>query len=99
VNAIIRRTIRYYLKGGGGPRCSQVVQMEYQMTQNQPTLNQLNLIVRDMDATLAFYRRLGFKIVAEAGAVHVNVTLSDGMRLEFDSTPFVPQWDSDWKVS
>ncbi|GAC1308050.1 MAG: VOC family protein [Vulcanimicrobiaceae bacterium] len=57
------------------------------------TLNQLNVIVRDMDATLAFYRRLGLDIDAEAGAYHVEVPLANGMRLEFDSTAFARQWD------
>jgi catechol 2,3-dioxygenase-like lactoylglutathione lyase family enzyme len=73
--------------------------MERRMTPDRPTLNQISLVVRDMDATVAFYRRLGLEINAEAGAFHVNVTLSNGMRLDFDSTSFVPQWDSGWNGS
>ena len=38
---------------------------------SQPVLNQLNLAVRDMDATPAFSGRLGFVIDAPAGAEHV----------------------------
>jgi predicted lactoylglutathione lyase len=55
-------------------------------------LKQLNVIVRDVDATVAFYRRLGLEIDAEPGAQHVAVTLPNGMLLEFDSTAFTAQW-------
>ena len=61
--------------------------------QDRPTFNQLNVIVRDMDATVAFYRRLGLEIDAEPGAIHVAVTMPNGMLLEFDSITFVHQWD------
>jgi catechol 2,3-dioxygenase-like lactoylglutathione lyase family enzyme len=67
------------------------------MTRCQPVLNQLNLAVQDMDATLAFYRRLGLTIDADAGSQHVSVELPTGMIIEFDSTQFVPQWDAGWK--
>jgi predicted lactoylglutathione lyase len=62
-----------------------------------PTFNQVNLIVRDMDKTLAFYRRLGLTIEAEPGAEHVGVTFPNGMSMDFDSVGFVPMWDSAWK--
>lgn len=67
--------------------------------QIQPVLNQINLVVRDMDATVAFYRRLGLKIHAAAGDFHVSVRFSNGMLLELDSAAFVPQWDSAWSGS
>jgi len=66
------------------------------VTQGSFTLNQLNLVVRDMDATVAFYRRLGLAIEADPGAEHVAVTLSNGLLLEFDTTAFVQQWDGGW---
>lgn len=66
---------------------------------DQPRFTQVNLIVRDMGATVAFYRRLGLEIAAEAGAFHVAVKLPTGVLLEFDSTEFVPQWDSGWNGS
>lgn len=62
-------------------------------------LNQIDLIVRDMDATVAFYRQLGLEIDADAGGVHVEVRFSNGMLLEFDSTAFVTQWDAGWNGS
>jgi len=58
--------------------------------------SQLNLAVRDMDATLAFYRRLGLRIDAEPGAPHVAVRLANGTLLEFDHVNFVPKWDAGW---
>jgi len=65
----------------------------------RPALNQLNLVVRDVDATVAFYRRLGLEIDAEPGAVHVEVRLPNGMLLEFDGTAAVPHWDRGWNGS
>ena len=64
-----------------------------------PNFSQINLVVRDMGATLAFYRRLGLQIDAEAGAEHVAVEFSNGMHLDFDSITFAPSWDSGWDGS
>lgn len=58
--------------------------------------NQLNIIVRDMDATLAFYRALGLTIDAEPGDHHVEVQFPSGMSLEFDDPSSVSLWDSGW---
>ena len=60
-------------------------------------LSQINLVVRDMAAALAFYRRLGLTIVSEPDAVHAAVAMPSGMLLEFDTTEFVPSWDSGWR--
>jgi len=41
-------------------------------------LNQLNLVVRDFDATLAFYRKLGLDVPSDPGhdgIQHTGVTL------------------------
>lgn len=52
-------------------------------------VNQLNLVVHDMEASLAFYRRVGLDIPADAarasGGHHAEVTLANGFVLEFDS--------------
>ena len=63
---------------------------------HQPVLSQLNLVVRDMDATVAFYRRLGLPVEAEAGAQHVAATLTNGLLIEWDTTAYRPQWDAGW---
>jgi catechol 2,3-dioxygenase-like lactoylglutathione lyase family enzyme len=62
-------------------------------------LNQLNLVVRDMDATVAFYKRLGLPIKVSPGAQHASVTLPNGLLVEFDTVEFVPQWDTGWRGS
>jgi catechol 2,3-dioxygenase-like lactoylglutathione lyase family enzyme len=59
------------------------------MSDVQPVLDQINLVVRDMDATLTFYRRLGLDIPdravwrTDSGAHHVTVTMPNGVDLEF----------------
>ncbi len=58
-----------------------------------PLLAQINLVVRDMDATLAFYRRLG-RGIETPSAEHAVAQLSNGMRVEFDTTGFTATWDS-----
>ena len=61
-----------------------------------PVLNQLNIIVRDMRATVRFYRTLGFSIDADHDDHHVAVKLASGLLVEFDTIDFVPQWDAGW---
>jgi predicted lactoylglutathione lyase len=65
----------------------------------RPSLNQINLVVTDMDATVAFYRELGLAIEASPGAQHVAVRFSDELLLEFDTTDSMSQWDSGWRGS
>jgi catechol 2,3-dioxygenase-like lactoylglutathione lyase family enzyme len=61
-----------------------------------PALHQLNLVVQDMDASIAFYRLLGLPIEAEEGAPHVEVELASGISLELDAAESVSLWDSAW---
>jgi catechol 2,3-dioxygenase-like lactoylglutathione lyase family enzyme len=71
------------------------------MAVSPPLLNRLNLVVRDMDATLSFYRRLGLAIPVTAvwrttsGGHDAEVTMPNGLRLEFDSAmaaAYNPGW-------
>jgi catechol 2,3-dioxygenase-like lactoylglutathione lyase family enzyme len=65
-------------------------------------LSQINLVVRDMPRSLAFYRRLGLTIdegSEPAWARHHASARSGGVRLEFDSDAFARQWDPGWKGS
>jgi catechol 2,3-dioxygenase-like lactoylglutathione lyase family enzyme len=64
-----------------------------------PTCDQLNLVVRDMEATLAFYRRLGLSIPdgprdwpPGSGARHTEVAMPGGFRLEFDNREMTSIW-------
>jgi catechol 2,3-dioxygenase-like lactoylglutathione lyase family enzyme len=66
-----------------------------------PILHQINLVVKNIPASIAFYRRLGLT-VEEAGhpewaAHHATAVMSNGMRLEFDSESFAKQWNSGWR--
>ena len=73
------------------------------MTTASPLLNQLNLVVRDMDASLAFYRRLGLDIPDRAvwrvagAAHHVEVVMSNGVHLEFDSGALAMRYNAGWR--
>jgi catechol 2,3-dioxygenase-like lactoylglutathione lyase family enzyme len=62
----------------------------------QPLLNQLNMVVGDMEATVAFYRRLGLAVEVAPGGAHATARMPNGLSLEFDTRDFVPQWDSGW---
>jgi predicted enzyme related to lactoylglutathione lyase len=63
----------------------------------RPRSRWINIVVRDMEKSLAFYRLLGVSIEEIRGAEwaewarhHVNGTTSNGVRVEFDSV--VPTW-------
>jgi catechol 2,3-dioxygenase-like lactoylglutathione lyase family enzyme len=56
----------------------------------------VELVVADMPAALAFYRRLGLDIPAEADtAPHVDVEFG-GARLAFDTRETITSFDSSW---
>jgi len=63
------------------------------MANSKPILNGLNLAATDMQATLDFYRLLGFPIPEDAGAAsgghHVEVQMGDGLQVDFDSPELV----------
>ena len=62
-----------------------------------PTFNVVGLVVADMAASLAFYRRLGLDIPAAADAEpHVDVELPGGLRLTFDTADVIRSFDPDW---
>jgi catechol 2,3-dioxygenase-like lactoylglutathione lyase family enzyme len=64
---------------------------------SSPTLfRQLNLVVRDMAASLRFYRSLGLTIDDERDAHHVEVHFENGFSLELDTPTSVAFWDSGW---
>jgi len=63
-----------------------------------PLLNQVNLVVADMAATVAFYRLLGLGI-EPSNPMHVPVRFPNGLLVEFDSVSFAKQWDTGFKGS
>jgi catechol 2,3-dioxygenase-like lactoylglutathione lyase family enzyme len=63
-------------------------------------LEQINIVVRDMQRSLAFYRLLGVSIAeirdpewAAWAPHHANGVTSNGVRVEFDSVAFAKQWN------
>ncbi len=72
------------------------------MTRKRPVLDQLNIVVRDMDAAVAFYRRLGIEIpdtLPEWQSHHRTAAMGDEVDLDLDSTAFASQWDAGWPAS
>ena len=64
-----------------------------------PHLAVVELVVSDMAATLAFYRRLGLELAADAdNAPHVDVDLGGGLRLAFDTEDTIRSFDPDWSA-
>ena len=62
-----------------------------------PLFDLIGIIVEDMAASLAFYRRLGMVIPAEAdGEGHVEVELPGGLRLAWDTVEVIRSFDPDW---
>ena len=55
------------------------------------------MVVADMTATLAFYRRLGLDLPDDAETQpHVEVTLPNGMRLAWDTLEGIRSFEPDW---
>lgn len=62
-----------------------------------PRIDLVGLVVADMGASLAFYRRLGLDVPAGAeGEPHVEVLLRGGLRLAWDTVDTVRSFDPHW---
>lgn len=58
-------------------------------------LDLIGLVVEDMARSLAFYRRLGIDVPAEAdGEGHVEVTLRGGIRLAWDTVDVIKSFSA-----
>ncbi|MCB5908734.1 VOC family protein [Streptomyces pinistramenti] len=67
------------------------------MTSSTPRFAAIGMTVADMAASLAFYRRLGLDIPAEADtAPHAEAALPGGLRLMWDTHETARATDSDW---
>ncbi|MET9295660.1 VOC family protein [Streptomyces sp. NPDC003077] len=63
-----------------------------------PTLALFGIVVDDMAASLAFYRRLGLDIPADADALpHVETVLPGGLKLAWDTVETVRSYDPQWQ--
>ncbi|WP_019816544.1 VOC family protein [Saccharomonospora saliphila] len=62
-----------------------------------PRFDLVGLVVADMSASLAFYRRLGVALPADAETQpHVEASLPGGLRLAWDTVDTVRSFDPDW---
>ncbi|WNI21663.1 VOC family protein [Streptomyces sp. ITFR-16] len=62
-----------------------------------PRLDAIGITTADLAASLAFYRRLGLDIPADAeSAPHVETTLPGGQRLLWDTEDVVRSFDPAW---
>jgi len=57
----------------------------------------IGLIVGDMSASLAFYRRLGLDVPPDTDSTHVEIEMAGGMMLFLDSSP--QRWDPGFEPS
>lgn len=65
----------------------------------RPVLNQLNVVVSDMDAALAFYEKLGLtaeETNQEWQQHHRTITIPGGIDLELDSAQSMAIWNPGW---
>lgn len=62
-----------------------------------PRLDVVGLVVGDMAASIAFYRRLGFAFADGAeGEGHVETALPGGLRLVLDTVEIIHSFDPAW---
>ncbi|MGH3305273.1 MAG: VOC family protein [Streptosporangiaceae bacterium] len=59
-----------------------------------PVFSQFNVVVADMAASLAFYRRLGLDPRADEEGAHAEASLPGGLSIEWDGAEFARLWDS-----
>lgn len=74
------------------------------MTGANPRFDQLNLVVDDMDATVAFYQTLGMTVRFDggewplgSGARHVTLDNGDGPIFELDNLAMARIWHGGWR--
>lgn len=63
-------------------------------------LDQVNIVAKDVDATLAFYRRFGaaFRDAPEShGIRHADAELANGVSLEVDNETLARMYNSAWR--
>ncbi|MFD9337647.1 VOC family protein [Streptomyces sp. NPDC060028] len=62
-----------------------------------PRLDMIGLVVSDMAASLAFYRRLGLDVPADAAdQPHVEAALPGGLRIAWDTEDTIRSFDPSW---
>jgi len=85
---------------GGFPGARLVWQTAQVSSDDPPDLHMLNVIVRDMAASLDFYRRLGIPVPELADGVggHVQLKMPGGFSLELDTAGSARLWHAAWRA-
>jgi predicted lactoylglutathione lyase len=65
---------------------------------NPPDLHMLNVVVRDMTASLDFYQRLGVAVPGPAAGAHVQLKMPGGFSLELDTAESARLWHAGWRA-
>src|SRR5690348_1534937 len=84
----------------GCPRAYLTWQTARVSSDNPPDLHMLNVIVRDMAASLDFYQRLGTAVPGpgdDTGA-HVQLKMPGGFSLELDTAESARLWHAGWRA-
>ena len=69
----------------------------------QPSLDQIDLVMRDVEAGIAFYRALGVEIPESSvwrtpsGVHHVDITTPGGLQIHFDSAALAKTYNRGWR--
>ena len=68
-----------------------------------PRLDQVNLVVDDMAASVAFYRLLGLDVpdspVGEHGIAHADIDAGDTITIDLDNITLAHVYNADWRRS
>jgi catechol 2,3-dioxygenase-like lactoylglutathione lyase family enzyme len=70
------------------------------MEMSELRLDQVNFVVTDMDASVAFYRKLGLTIPdtdPEWQRHHRSAQSEQGIDIDFDSAEFATHWNRGWR--
>ena len=59
-------------------------------------LDMIGLVVKDIDASLEFYRRLGMDVPTEYEGPYVETTLPGGIRISWNSVAMMKEIDPHW---
>jgi uncharacterized glyoxalase superfamily protein PhnB len=69
------------------------------MAQQRPVFNQVDIIVTDMDAAIAFYRRLGIEVEDTApqwASMHRETVTAGDITLHLDNVEHTRTWNRGW---
>ena len=86
------------VRPAGGPAADR--ELSGDKVTDTPVPDQFNLVVSDMEASVAFYRRLGLSIPDTDAAFqphHRSARTEGGIDIDLDSGTFARHWDKGWR--